>query len=172
MATPIPEIDRELEERIGALAMELVEAEWAGSNARPILRLRVDHSDSEPGRGVTVEDCVRVSRALEPWLDEHPGLPEKYTLEVSSPGVERPLHRRRDFERFAGEEVVVKGRGPLADGGSARVEGVLEGVEDAAEEGAAEGYRVLVRLGGEEVIAVPREDIVRARLIFRWDAGA
>ena len=137
--------------------MELVEAEWAGSKRRPLLRLRVDFPDSAPGRGVTVEDCARVSRRLEEWLDEHPALPERYVLEVSSPGVERPLTRLRHFRRFAGEEVRV--RGP-----SSTVEGTLEGAEADGE-----AYRVTVRLPDGSQARFASDEIVRATLVFRWD---
>jgi ribosome maturation factor RimP len=166
VATPIPEIEREMEVRIESLGMELVQIEWAGSDRRPILRIRVDFPDSRPGEGVTVDDCVRVSRGLEPWLDAHPVLPERYTIEVSSPGVERPLARRRDFVRFKGEEVALKGTGPLGGTGSTRIEGVLEGVAEGADE---EHYGVLIRRKGGEVVEVPRDEIVRAHLVFRWN---
>ncbi|MFW6200928.1 MAG: ribosome maturation factor RimP [Gemmatimonadota bacterium] len=165
MATPIPEIDRELENRVEALGMEVVEVEWAGSDRRPILRVRVDFPGSRPGAGVTVNDCARVSRELEPWLDDHPLLPTKYVIEVSSPGVERPLHRRRDFVRFQGEEVSVKGDGPLAGGRSRRLQGILLGVEEGSGD---EGYGVKVRRKDGELVTIPRGEIARARLVFRW----
>ena len=76
---------------------------------------------------VTVDDCARVSRALEGWLDEHDEIPERYVLEVSSPGIERPLTRPRDWERFVGEPVVVEGFGVLAER-SSRLEGGAVGV--------------------------------------------
>ncbi len=165
MAKPIPEVDAELESRVEALGFELVEVEWAGSDRRPILRLRVDLPDSRPGAGVTVNDCARVSRELEPWLDEHPAVPERYTVEVSSPGVERPLNRKRDFERFVGEPVVVKGTEPLVGTRSRRLEGDLLGVEEGADQ---EHYEVLIRRKGGDVLRVPRQDIEKAHLVFRW----
>ncbi len=122
-----------------------------------------------------MHDCVRVSRALEPWLDEHPDVPERYTLEVSSPGVERPLRRRRDFRRFAGSEVVVKVDNVLPGAKSRRLEGVLEGVEGGDPAGDAtvadeQGpYTVLIRLGKGTKVRVPSEEIVRAHLVYRWD---
>jgi len=155
-------LERELEARLEALGYELVELEQAGSKARPILRLRIDRPDSAPGSpSVSLEDCAVASRALEPYLDEREDLSERYVLEVSSPGVERPLVRRRDFERFAGQEVAVKGKGPLA-GRARRLEGVLVGL------GGAEGERVLLRLPDGEVVEIPREEITRAHLIYRW----
>ncbi|TVP57644.1 MAG: ribosome maturation factor RimP [Gemmatimonadales bacterium] len=167
MARPIPEIAEELEQRVAQLSLELVEVEWAGSRDRPIIRLRVDRPDSKPGDGVTVRDCVRVSRELEPWLDEHPALAERYTLEVSSPGVERPLNRERDFRRFAGEEVVLKLKRPPEGKPSARLEAELEGVEEGSEESGR--FRVRIRLADGERLVLPRDEIERAHLLFRWD---
>lgn len=165
MAKPIAEIDAELDARVEAQGFDLVEVEWAGSNRRPILRLRVDLPDSRPGAGVTVADCARLSRELEPWLDEHPLLPERYTVEVSSPGVERPLRRKRDFQRFAGEPVALKGVEPLAGTRSRRLEGELVGVEDGADQ---EHYEVLVRRRGGDVLRIPRQEIEKAHLVFLW----
>ena len=89
-------LDRELERRVEELGYEMVELERAGSAHRPILRLRIERSDATaPEAAVSVEDCTRVSRALEAFLDAGGALAPKYVLEVSSPGVERPLVRAR-----------------------------------------------------------------------------
>ena len=104
-------LTQEIERRIEELGFELVDLERVGSRARPILRAYIDRPDSRPGEpGVSLDDCARVSRALEPFLDEREDLSDRYVLEVSSPGVERPLVRRRDWERFAGSEVRVKSK--------------------------------------------------------------
>lgn len=155
-------LERELTARIDALGYELVELERAGSRARPILRIRIDRPDAAPGEGVTIDDCARVSRTLEPMLDERESLGENYVLEVSSPGVERPLVKLRDFERFAGHDVALTGHAPLAGRGR-RLEGELLGCGTAA---GAE--RIQVRLEGGEVVDIPRAEIARAHLIFRW----
>lgn len=161
------DLERIIEERIEALGYEFVELERAGSKARPILRVRVDvagGSSGAPGTGVSVDDLARVSRGLEEYLDAAPDLAERYVLEVSSPGVERPLLRRRDFERFAGREVALKLAGKLPDG-SRRVEGELVGLTEV------EGREVIrVRRGADSatVIDIPRTDVTRAHLIFRW----
>ena len=60
----IPEIEHELEGRVETLGYELVEIRWGGSGRRPMLRLRIDKAGSEPGSGVTVDECAEVSRAL------------------------------------------------------------------------------------------------------------
>jgi ribosome maturation factor RimP len=155
------EVAREVEDRVEQLGFELVEMEEAGTAGRPILRLRIDRPGSQPGKGVTLEDCVLVSRAVEAHLDELPNMANTYVLEVSSPGVERPLVRNSDFERFAGQRVAVHGKAPLA-AGSRKLEGELLGL------GGAEGSEtVKMRVSGGEELEIPRSEIKRAHLIYR-----
>jgi ribosome maturation factor RimP len=156
------ELEREIAARVEALGYDFVELERAGSKARPILRLRVDLPDAPEGQSVTVEDCTRVSRALEEYLDNAPELSDRYVLEVSSPGVERPLVKRRDFERFAGREVAIRLERAMPDGAK-RVEGELVGLEEVAGE-----ERIRLRQADGSVLDIPREDVSRANLIFRW----
>lgn len=159
----VPEIDDELERRVAGLGYELVDVRWGGSGQRPLLKLRIDRPDSKPGSGVTVDECATVSRALEPWLDAHEALARKYVLEVSSPGVDRPLVRGHDFDRFRGERVAVTGHDVLL-GRSSRLEGELLGLRDEGSESEA----VLLRLPGGEEVGVPRSDIRRVNLVFSW----
>ena len=159
----IPEIENELDRRVADLGYELVDVRWGGSGQRPLLKLRIDRPDSEPRSGVGVDDCATVSRALEPWLDAHEALSRRYVLEVSSPGVERPLVRQRDFDRFRGERVAVVGHDVLL-GRSTRLEGELLGLQGAGSESESVGLRLP---GGDEV-AVPRSEIRRVNLVFEW----
>ncbi len=157
----------EIEARVEALGFELVDVDWGGSKGRPILRLRVDRTDSAPGHGVTVDDCAKVSRALEAWLDGLDDVPEKYVIEVSSPGIERPLTRPRDWARFRGQRVAVEMRRPLT-GGRKRVEGVLLG---PIEEGDTEDQgtvRVRIRTDQAEEIVLPTSEIKKAHLVHDW----
>ena len=111
---------------------------------------------------MTVGECAVVSRSLEPWLDENERLPEKYVLEVSSPGVDRPLVRSRDFQRFRGERVALKGRDVLA-GRARRLEGELLGMEEG------DGSEVVrIRLPDGDEVSIPREAIAGANLVFTW----
>jgi ribosome maturation factor RimP len=161
MAKAVPEVARELDARVADLGFDLVDVEWAGSARRPIVRIRIDVPPETAGeRAVTVDDCAVVSRGLEPWLDGLAAMPERYVLEVSSPGVDRPLRRRRDFERFVGETVAVKGDDVLA-GRARRLEGELLGVSE-------EGDRVRLRLPGGDEVEVARSEIAGAHLVFRW----
>lgn len=165
MAIPLPDLVEELELRLGRMGFDLVEAVWVGSAGKPILRVRMDLPDSVPGEGgVSVDQCADVSRSLEPWLDAHPEIPERYVLEVSSPGVERPLTKLRDWRRFAGQEVLIKGKN-LPEGVGNRVEGQLLGVEMGEEE---QAYAALLLPSGERIL-VPLDGIQKAHLIYRWD---
>jgi len=153
----------ELETMVEALGFELVELERAGDARRPILRLRIDRPvEGVEESQVSLDDCVRVSRALESSLDEDPRVSERYVLEVSSPGVERPLVRPRDWRRFAGREARLRGRAVLADR-SRTLEGTIVGLVDEAGAEAAE-----LRLADDEVVRIPLAEIRKANLIFRW----
>lgn len=160
------ELERVIEGSVERLGFELVDLERAGHRARPLLRLRIDRADSSPGHGVTVDDCARVSRELEAMLDERDDVPGTYILEVSSPGVERPLRGRRDFERAIGKEVAVRGYEPLARG-SRRLEGCLVSVE-----GEGEGERLRLRLEDETEVEVALAAVAKANLRHRWDESA
>ena len=165
MAIPLPDLVDEVELRLERMGFELVEARWAGSARRPILRIRMDVPDAVPGTGgVTVDQCAEVSRELEPWLDAHSEIPERYVLEVSSPGVERPLTRRRDWDRFKGNPVMVKGRDFPGTRGN-RLEGDLLGLKEDPEAGSI----VALLLDDGEEVRVPLEKIQKAHLIYRWD---
>lgn len=160
----VPDIDRELERRVEALGYELVDLRWGGSGRRPMLKIRIDRSGSVLGQGVTVDECADVSRALEPWLDEHEELSERYVLEVSSPGVDRPLVKPVDFERFRGEQVAVSGGKKVLADKATRIEGELLGLADEGTETEA----VRLRLPSGEEVSVPRSDIRKAHLVFTW----
>jgi ribosome maturation factor RimP len=102
------ELSRLLEPGVRALGFELVDVELSGQGHHAVLRVYIDGPE-----GVTVDDCADVSRQLSGILDVEDPIPERYVLEVSSPGLDRPLARREDFERFVGEQVKVRTRRPL-----------------------------------------------------------
>jgi ribosome maturation factor RimP len=92
--------------RLEALGFDLADLRIGGTPNRPLVQVRIDC----PPRNVTVEDCSRVSRALEQWLDSGGGGPlgNRYVLEVSSPGIERPVRWHRHWAQFVGRDVNVK----------------------------------------------------------------
>ncbi len=104
-AALVEERVREIAERVCAeRGLELVHAEFA-SNGQTIVRIFID----KPG-GVTHEDCSQVSLHVGTILDVEDFIHSKYTLEVSSPGIERGLYKRADYERFAGQLAKIKSR--------------------------------------------------------------
>ena len=155
-------VERDIESEVERLGFELVELERAGSSQRPILRLRIDRPDSTPENGITLDDCSTVSRALEAILDGRDDLSERYVLEVSSPGVERPLVRPRDFRRFTGQEIAVVGRSAI-HGKSKRVEGELLGLDESGEVGT-----IRLRTAKGEELAIPRDQTKKVHLVFRF----
>jgi len=136
-----------LEPAVSRLGYELVGVEYHGGR-RALLRVYIDREG-----GVSVEDCQRVSRQVSGLLDVEDPIPGPYTLEVSSPGLDRPLFREADFRRFAGRVVRIRTDVPLE--GRRNFRGVLRGLR---------GGEVLVEVDGTE-LALPVERIEQARLV-------
>ncbi|WP_242346155.1 ribosome maturation factor RimP [Anaeromyxobacter terrae] len=139
---------------------ELVEVEWARQGARWTLRLFIDKQG-----GVGIEDCQAVSRLVEPILDVEDFIEPAYDLEVSSPGLDRPLRKPDDFDRYAGQRAHVKAYGPVpetAPGSPARKNwtGVLVGYRDGAVEIDVDGV----------VHRVPHDQIAKAHLEYDFEA--
>lgn len=111
-----------IEPEIQALGFECVEVSFASEGGRRVLRVLFDSPN-----GVGLEECARTSRALGAVLDALPEGPERYTLEVSSPGINRPLTKPEHFQRFLGERAKLRLTEAL-DGGLA-VTGVLRALE-------------------------------------------
>ena len=120
-----------IEERVRGIAervaldhgLELVHAEVAGPENKPIVRIFIDKPD-----GVSVEDCATVSREIESVLDRDDFIPTSYVLEVSSPGIERELYTIADFRRFAGQRARL--RTAEAIDGQRNFKGTILGVMD------------------------------------------
>ena len=112
-----------------------------------------------PDGTITVEECAEISRNLSPLLDAHDPLPGHYALEVSSPGIDRPLARVSDFETWAGHAAKLELKEPVS--GRKRFRGVLEGVDDGE-------VRIKVELDqlGQQIIGLPVGLIAEARLLL------
>ena len=123
-AVSIEERVREIAERVATdRGLELVHAEVAGPEGKPIVRIFIDKPE-----GVTHEDCSEVSLHVGTVLDVEDFIHSAYTLEVSSPGLERGLYKRADYERFAGRLARVKSRTPID--GQRNFRGRIVGLED------------------------------------------
>ncbi len=131
------------------LGYELVGVEYLSQGrGGSLLRIYIDHEN-----GIGVDDCAKVSHQVSGVLDVEDPIQENYSLEVSSPGLDRPLFFENDFVRFAGHRVSVRLRTKLHD--RRRYEGVLKGVQDG---------NVLVVVDGEEAV-LPLDLIDKARLV-------
>ncbi len=130
------------------MGYELVGIEYRRGADSGLLRIYIDREG-----GIQLDDCVTVSRQVSAMLDVEDPLKESYQLEVSSPGVDRPLFVKEHFERFAGSRVRVKLRMKLH--GRKRFEGVLQGIQDD---------NVVLEMDGE-MECLPLDQIESARLV-------
>ena len=142
--------------RVGldALGLELADLRIGGTQARPLVQVRIEWPPGEPPRRVTVDDCAMASRALETWLDAGGPLGPRYALEVSSPGLDRPLRWHRHWVRFVGREV------QATVAGLGRVRARIVAVPDEA--------TVVLQPAGAAPRPVPLTGIRDARLAVDW----
>lgn len=146
-----------IRDHIAGLGFELVDLRRVGTLERPILQVRVDRPDSRPGHGITAADCAGISRSLERFLETRAMVGPRYVLEVSSPGIERPLRWPEHWRRFVGRRARVRAE---ALGGRRRVE--IAAVPD-------DEHVTLRREDGSEV-TVPLDAIREATLVAEWGA--
>lgn len=128
-----------LEPPVGALGYELVDVEFASAGSGGLLRLYIDAP-----AGITVDDCERVSHRVSEILDVEDPIPGAYTLEVSSPGLDRILRTREHFGRFRGSRIRVQLSLPIE--GRRRYTGTLTGVTEDAIEMEVDGEPVRLEL--------------------------
>ena len=143
-------------QELDSLSFDLVELRRGGSKSRPVLEIRIDRRD---GAKVTIEDCARVSRALEARLEADALVSEQYVLEVSSPGADRPLRSPADWRRFVGHRATVT---------STELAGGKQEVEILAVAGGEGAETVHVRDPKGREAHLPLDAISGARLAFHW----
>ncbi|MEZ0334421.1 MAG: ribosome maturation factor RimP [Gemmatimonadales bacterium] len=144
-----------IRDHVAGLGFELVDLRRTGTIQRPILQVRVDRPDSRPGQGVTAEDCAGISRSLERFLESRAMVGPRYVLEVSSPGLERPLRWSEHWRRFVGQRARV--RAPAL--GGRRVVQIVAVPDDR---------HVVVRGddGGETTLLL--DEVAEANLVVDW----
>ncbi len=133
---------------VEGLGYELVGVEFSGGGKNSLLRIYIDQED-----GITVDDCALVSHQVSGVLDVEDPIRGEYSLEISSPGADRPLFKAADYERFAGQQVRI--RTAVAVLGRRNFTGSLKGLE---------GEQVIVEVDGEEY-SLPFDQIDQARLV-------
>jgi ribosome maturation factor RimP len=141
------------EQAAAGTAIEIAEVQLRGAGKARLLRVYIDR----PG-GVTHGDCELISQKLGKLLDEEDAVPgDSYTLEVSSPGVERSLSKPRDFERVVGQKIRLAVRDPIE--GQVRFEGKLANFADQV---------LHLEISPGRLVRVPLEQVHKANLKFEW----
>ncbi len=145
-------LDKTLGELVADEGLTLLSTEVVGGGPKTILRLVIDGPD-----GVTLDQCATVSRQAAAILDVEDPISHTYTLEVSSPGLDRKLYAQEDYEKFAGRSVKIK----MQPGYRAHplVVGELVGLE---------GTSVAIRSAGGELLSLPLDQVFEARLEVDW----
>lgn len=151
-------LDQNTVDQIAAIAgdegLELLAAEMVGNGPKAVLRLVVDGPD-----GVTLDQCSAVSRQASALLDVEDPIGHAYTLEVSSPGLDRKLYSVDDYTRFAGRQIRVKMKPGFRE--HRALNGTLLGIGDGV---------VRVQVEELEPVSLPLEQVFEARLDVDWDA--
>ncbi len=146
-------IERLIEPTLDDMGFTLVRIEMMGQEGS-ILQIMAERKDEN---AMTVENCAEISRAVSAILDVEDPIHGAYTLEVSSPGLDRPLVRERDYERFSGQVAKIELARPID--GQRRFKGCLDGIEDG-----------MVKMNvGDDVVVVAFADISRAKLVITDD---
>ena len=148
----VDRVDSLVEPLCARLGVEMVDVEFAGG----VLRITVDGPD-----GVGIEALTALTREVSRALDHTDPVPGTFTLEITSPGLERPLKRPEHFGRVVGNRIALKTR-PGTEG-DRRLEGVLEKADDSG---------VVVRIDDGSARAVGYEEVQMARTLFVWDSGS
>jgi ribosome maturation factor RimP len=135
---------------IEELGFEIVRIEVLGE-MNPCLQIMVDRPDQT---GMNVDDCAQISRAVSTIMDVEDPITSAYTLEVSSPGMDRPLVKREHFERFVGAEIRLEKKGQGDE--QRRYRGDLKGIK---------GDDVVLLIKGEEIL-IPFVDVQKAKIVI------
>ena len=142
-------VERIIAPTLDGMGYEVVRVQLSGGRQHSRLQVMAERADQQ---GMTVDDCAEISRAVSALLDVEDPIAGSYDLEVSSPGIDRPLTRAHDFERFAGHEAKIEMRESVD--GRRRFRGCLKGLED--------GCAVLESEG--ETLRLPLGDVEKAKL--------
>ena len=158
------EIHRIVEPVCHANGYELVDVEYTRAQVGWVVRIYIDRPSEVPQTsGISFADCERMSRELSTVLDVEDPVPHAYSLEVSSPGLDRPLRTAAHFQRYAGQTAKITMAEPLD--GRKNFRGVIVGVEPPG----PEATQVVVSVDGSD-FRLPISDIASARLVPDWDS--
>ncbi len=136
---------------LSAMGYSIVRVAFTGGRSRPTLQIMAERNDNA---AMTVDDCETISHTVSALLDVADPIDSAYQLEISSPGIDRPLTRRADYERFAGFEAKIDMLRPVD--GRRRFRGKLMGLE-------GDDAKLLV---GADTVLLPLDAISRAKLVL------
>jgi ribosome maturation factor RimP len=156
LKTVVERVRQLVEPLVAREGLELVDVEYLREGGRWVLRLFID----KPG-GVSLDDCQELSRQVDKLLDVEDFIETHYSLEVSSPGIERPLRTPAHYERFAGRLAEVKTFAPIGEPPRKNFKGRIVGVA---------GDRVVTLEADGKQFEIPLEKIAKAHLVFDFDA--
>ena len=172
MNSTVNQLQQSLEPVVSGLGYELLGIEWHNQGKHSLLRVYIDHED-----GIGIEDCETVSRQLSAFMDVEDLIPGQYRLEISSPGLDRPLFTLEHFARFIGEEVKLKcysapaslSAGEANNGGEVKAQsagqknftGIINSVLPDSEE-------VVIVLDDGTRISTSLNNIVKANLVAKF----
>jgi len=142
------QIEQLIEAPIESLGYEVVGVEYIKNGRDTILRIYIDAE-----QGISIEDCERVSHQVSGILEVEEPITSAYSLEVSSPGFDRPLFKAKDFERFTGSEVKISMKLPIQ--GRRNFKGIIQGFSDGD---------ILIEVDGE-IYDLPLTKLAKARLV-------
>ncbi len=142
-----------LEPVVNSMGYEFVGLEYVGQGRHSILRVYIDSEN-----GVSVDDCAKVSHQLSAVLDVEDPISGEYSLEVSSPGLDRPLFKLKHYEQFIGQEVKFKTLRPQLENGQRKFRGTIDSVENDN----------VIFVIDNELLSVPVTDIDKANLIAKF----
>jgi ribosome maturation factor RimP len=151
MASKQTQLEALLEPVVNALGCELWGLDYVAQGKKSVLRIYIEKEG-----GVLLEDCEQVSRQISATLDVEDPISSEYTLEVSSPGMDRPLFTLDQFNRYLGETVAIRLR--VAFEGRRKFNGVLKGIEDD---------EIVLEVDNEEYL-LPFELIDKANIVPRF----
>ena len=138
---------------LASAGMELVQVECLKMQARWLVRIYMDREE-----GVTLDDCALISNQLGDLLDVHDVPPGPYTLEVSSPGLDRPLHRDKDFLKYRGARINLHLEG--------KIEGRRHFCGELLDYEVGDGGKILVVKADGKTFRIPREMVAKANLEY------
>jgi ribosome maturation factor RimP len=150
--TDIATIARDIEPEVRSLGFDLVRVAMIGGASDPTLQVMAERPDT---RQLDLSDCETISRRLSEWLDSNDPIEGSYRLEVSSPGIDRPLTRLKDYTDWAGYDARITLKDP--QGGRKQFSGTLEGID-------AGNVRLTDKAGEHHVL--PFSDISSAKLLL------